>query len=218
MKIQPGLNPWISIWTKPKETIRAIISYNPNHRLMSLCWIYGVLSLLSFAQTYSIGLYLGFYPLLILCLILAPLWGYLVFSVTALIVWIVGKWIGGQSLYLHVRSALAWSNVPLMGSILMWIAMIMIIGPDIFMGFPENMQISSNVIGILLPILLVQIALSIWAVVIYIGALAEVQQFSILRSVINVVLSSVIIGFVLYGSVYLIARMGGPEIVLVLSI
>ena len=43
-------------------------------------------------------------------------------------------------------------------------------------------------------ILIGKLVFAIWAIVIYLQMLAEVQQFSILRSIVNVILASLVIG------------------------
>jgi len=45
-------------------------------------------------------------------------------------------------------------------------------------------------------ILIAKLVFAIWSVVIYLQMLAEVQQFSILRAIVNVILASLVIGIV----------------------
>ena len=79
-----GINPWLGMWTHPKSTIRTIIDYNPNYRLFLMCAIYGFVSLISFTQSFALGSHINFFLLLLLSLIIAPFWGYLIFLLMVL--------------------------------------------------------------------------------------------------------------------------------------
>jgi hypothetical protein len=65
-----GLNPWKSILTKPRETIRSIVGYNANYRLLVLSIIYGFNSMLGIAQKISFGERLSGISMIILAVIL----------------------------------------------------------------------------------------------------------------------------------------------------
>ena len=108
-----GFNPWIKMWLKPKESIRKIINYNPNHRLLVLSYLYGFVSLISLSQSMAVGSAINVILMLIICLIVAPIWGYLVFSFSSLFIFYTGKWIHGSANYKQIRAAIAWSNVPM---------------------------------------------------------------------------------------------------------
>jgi hypothetical protein len=180
------------MWTKPKATIRSIIEQNPNYQLPFLATIYGLYSLLSLAQTFSWGNLFSLLPLLILILALSPLWGYLVFSLLSGIVLITGKWVGGKGSFKNIRAAFAWSHVPMILSNFLWILFLAIFQETLFQGFPQD-KTDTLAAYFLIASSLSFLVLSIWTLVLFIQSLAEVQQFSSLRSISNLFLSTIVI-------------------------
>ena len=187
-----NLNPWLSIWVRPKQTIRQIVDYNSNFRLFFLSFFYGLVSLLSLSQSMSAGNVINVFLMFIICIIFAPLWGYLVFSFSSFFIYYTGKWLKGEAKYNEIRAAIAWSNVPMMGNLLLWIIMIGFFGSIVFKNFPADYPLLSSQTAVLFAILFLQLILSIWVLVLYINTLAEVQKFSIAKSIINIIIAVVI--------------------------
>jgi len=187
-------NPWLTMWASPKSTIRSIVDYNPNFRLFILSTIYGFVSLISSSQSFAIGETINFYLVLLLCLILAPIWGYIIFSISSFFVYFTGKWIKGQAKYKEVRAAIAWSNIPMIGNIVLWVVLFIIFKQDILKNFPGSFAITNSQRGILFAILLSQLILSIWFLVLYVNSLAEVQRFSVGKAILNIIIALIIFG------------------------
>lgn len=193
MKTDLGLNPWLKIWVEPKATIRKIINYNPNFRLFFLSAIYGFVSLVSSSERFSLGLTMHFFWVLLLCLIIAPIWGYIVFSISSFFIYFIGKWLKGRAKFIEVRSAIAWSNVPMLVNIFMWILLFIIFGSDLFRDFPGAFVLTKAQKAFLFLILLSQLVISIWIIVLYVNALSEVQKFSIGKAILNILIAIVIV-------------------------
>lgn len=186
--------PWLSIWTSPRKTIATLAQGNPNRGLLWLALIYGFSGLLNFFQSILLGNQLSMSPILFLAVILAPAWGYASFSVWSFVVWVTGKWIKGAAGYKVVRMAYAWSCVPFIVNVVLWIVMAIVFGQVLFMNFTEGYAFSQGEVGFLFFILIARISVGIWSFIIYLNALAEVQQFSILRAIANVLLGAVLMG------------------------
>ncbi|MCK5632970.1 YIP1 family protein [bacterium] len=183
------INPWISIWTKPRETIKEIVRFNPNYRLLFLSTIVGFFSLLGIAQQWNLGEKLSFFSIIISVIILAPLFGYITFSISSWFVFFTGKLLKGQARCKEIRAAIAWSNVPLIVSCLLWILFL-----GVYSALAFKMPIKKLELDIFIFFaLLVQLVISIWIIVIYVNALAEVQKFSILSAIFNIILSSILV-------------------------
>lgn len=187
-------NPWISIWTKPRQTISEIISTNPNRSLWVLSAIYGFSALLNLFQSGSIG----YNPLavFIFAAILAPFWGYFVFAVWSWVVMFIGKLFKGQGNYQTIRAAYAWSNVPLILNIPIWILMGLMYGRQLFLNFPDGYLLTNGAVTVLFFLLMGKVVLSIWSLVIYVNTLAVVQQYSILRSIGNIVVAMIALSLI----------------------
>src|SRR3989338_9109347 len=101
----PEKSAWLTIWTKPRETIRRILSDHPREGLWRLATIYGFVSILSTFQSISLGSQVGPWAILIISLVFAPLWGYVLFGVwTAIMLW-VGRLFRGNGDFQGLRAA-----------------------------------------------------------------------------------------------------------------
>jgi hypothetical protein len=185
-----GMNPWISIWTEPRKTISKIVDVNPNRSLWLLAWIYGFLSLLNGSQSLEVGKPVHFLLLLLSAIVLAPLWGMFIFSFWSWVVHMVGKLLKGRGSFSYIRAAFAWSCVPLTVNIALWFLGLALFGRVVL----QTAQPTTGPMIIMMFILIAKVVVMIWSLVIYINALAEVQGFSIGRSIINIVLSWIAIG------------------------
>ncbi len=194
----PEKSAWLTIWTKPRETIRRIISDNPKQGLWRLATIYGFVSLLSTFQSLSMGSQVGVWFIFIISLIFAPIWGYILFAIWSGVMTWIGRLFRGNGDFQGLRAAYAWSCVPLLVNGLLWIVMILLFGSALFTAGGTTFHTFPQGMGILLSFLLFgKVIMSIWSLVIYLNAVAEVQQFSILRAIGNVVVSGIIFGIAL---------------------
>lgn len=184
-----GFNPWLTIFTKPRMTIKAIVGFNPNFRLIWLSAIYGFCSLLGIAQNFGLGENRGTISVIWPVLILAPLWGYLLFSFSSWFVFIAGKLLKGQASFKNLRAAYAWSNVPLFINAVLWIVLIGFFGFGLFSESILRGMLTPALSFFLMAVIFSQLVFSVWSLIIYIISVAEVQQFSILKALINIFLA-----------------------------
>ena len=191
-------NPWISIWTAPRSTISKIVSENPKRGLWPLAWIYGILSLLSGSQSLSLGHSMSLLSLLLLAIVFAPLWGMAVFGIWSWVVYWVGRLLGGVGDFSFIRAAYAWSCAPLLVSLILWVLLISFFGSNLFQQSPDTHFMQQGLVILLFGSLIAKTVLSIWSLVIFINTLAEVQKFSILRSISNIILAWIAIGVVIW--------------------
>lgn len=216
---------WLSIWAHPRATIRRIVTENPKRNLWLLAWIYGFSALLGSFQSFSLGSSLGLLSMIILAVVLAPIWGYIVFSVWSWVVLWTGKWLKGAGSFQTVRAAYAWSNVPIIVSDFVWFVMLVMFGAGLFVMQSGGTAISQGPAIVLLGLLLAKVVISIWSLVIYLNTLAEVQRFSVLRAIGNVIIAAIIlaivVGIVSMLSIYILgvpleqsatAALGNPKL------
>lgn len=191
-------NPWLSIWMRPKDTIRQIVRENPNKSLWWLAAIYGFCSLMNMFQSASLGNSLGTGGILILAVIVAPFWGYASFCIWSGFVTWVGKWFKGEGNFKTIRCAYAWSCVPITLNIPLWLLMVILFGHQLFLNFPNAHLLPNNQVMLLFVILIIKVILAVWSLVIYLNALAEVQNFSVLKAILNVVVAGLILAIILF--------------------
>ncbi len=107
-----------------------------------------------------------------------------------------GRWIKGQGDFQKTRAAYAWSCVPLAVGDLFWLILLMVFGSSLFVNPSPEMELSMGQSSLILALLFGKMVFSVWSLVIYLNALAEVQQFSIFRAIGNVIIAAILIGLV----------------------
>lgn len=178
---------WWSVWCSPRATIRHIVEQNPKRAFWGLCTIYGFPALLNAMQSISAGESVGIFGVFLLAILLAPLWGFVVFSVASGVVLWTGKWLRGKGSFGAIRACYAWSSVPILGSCVLWLILMGIFGKMLFVEAP--IMVSGSALAVLFLILLGKVVLAVWSLVLYVQMLREVQGFSVGRSLANILLS-----------------------------
>jgi hypothetical protein len=191
-------NPWISIWTHPRATIARIVLENPNRSLWLLAAIYGFSSVMNTFQSMAWGNSMGTIQLLLLAIVIAPFWGWVNFSLWSLVVFWVGRLFKGAGHFTTIRAAYSWSSVPLALNIPIWLLMIAIFGHQLFLNFPDAPTLPNGLMFFLFSTLVIKVVLAVWSLVIYLNALAQVQSFSMVKAIFNVVLSGVVVGLFMF--------------------
>jgi hypothetical protein len=188
-----SVNPWTGMWVRPRETIRAIIQTNPSYMYPLLCFIYGFPMALQLAQNFSLGDRFHAAGIIAAALILAIILGAVMINIaTALFSW-TGKWIGGTGTYQQIRAAVAWSNMPSVVNIIFWLINIAAFGTRIFRNDFVETPFVGNELSLIFLTAFVQLVIAIWAFIITLKALSEVQGFSAWKALLNILIPMVVI-------------------------
>ena len=185
-----NFNPWLEIWTRPRATIRRIVNERPNRCLWALAGIYGFGSLINNAQSFGLGQSLDLWAICLIVVLLSFVWGYIFFSIWSGVVYWIGRLFKGKGTFQSVRAAYAWACVPLAVNIPLWILLIGVFGQDLFKLSFGSEEYSGALFVVLFSALIVRLAMAVWSLVIYFNALAEVQSYSVLKAILNVVASA----------------------------
>jgi hypothetical protein len=183
--------PWVSIWTKPKTTIRGIIEADPQRHLILLAGISGLLSLLNSAFNRKLGDQLSFLTILALVVIAGPIAGVIGLYLGGAILRWSGGLLGGKASQLEVRAAIAWSRVPQIAAGILLVGGVVILGPEAFTTeaprFDAFLTDLPRVAGLsvyygLVALEIATIVLSFWGLVILWLSISEVHGFSAWRA------------------------------------
>ncbi len=199
MKKELGCKPWVDMWTKPQKTIKALVKSDPNYQIWWLAAFYGFCMLLQISQTLSLGASFSLLLIVASTVILAAPIGMLGFLIMSKLVYWMSKWLGGVGTFEEVRASLAWSKVTNIPTAILWIVLIAMNGYQVFFsGFPQAGTITqANFMAVSL-IHLLQAVLGVWSFVLFFRALAAVQQFSVWRSIVSIILPFIIITIALW--------------------
>ena len=114
-------NPYLTIWMRPRATIRGIVNQNPSFRVLPIAIAGGILQAIQLEVLFWAGDQLSVSMLLVLCVVLGPLLGLILLYLGAWIVELSCRMLGGQSDSAEVRAALAWSSIPFLATTPLWI-------------------------------------------------------------------------------------------------
>lgn len=185
---QPPLviNPWLTIWTQPRRTIRDIVEMDPNHRLGVLIALAGLGYLIGYAlpveEPYTMPILQG--------LINLPLQLFIHFQVhSAVLVWL-GRRSGSRATLPEIRAAIAWSEIPSFILLLPASLAFLTLSPELL---TLNSEVTSTFMFRFLGLSIALMVLGIWAFTIYLRCLSEVLSFSLWRSFGLWILSLVVI-------------------------
>lgn len=197
MKEKLGLNPWLSIWVKPRKTIRALVEFNVNYRFIIMCALYGFYNMLQFSQVFALGQTTALWMILLFAVILAIPAGYIAFNFSSFLTFLLGKLIKGKGSFKQVRAATYWASVPMIVTLVFWIFMMIAHGNTIFVpGFETHLVGTAATISMVIGF--AQVGLSIWGLVIFLHALGEVQGFSAWMALLNLFLAGLTIAILLF--------------------
>jgi hypothetical protein len=174
-------NPWLTIWTSPRETIKKIVAKDANQSIWILAVIVGFPSVLSLFMLFMPDASRG--VSLITSAVLSPFVGMLLLNIYSWILLQTGKWLKGRADREDIRAALAWSYVPTIISLLLFIW----IEPQYIQMLHEGRTIL-NWDNLPATAYLISGVFGIWALVLEIGTISQVQKFSLWRSFGNIIL------------------------------
>lgn len=201
----PPLNPWISIWTQPRATMRQILDTDPNARIWLLAAIGGVSHALSSASQSGAIETMGLGVLIASSIVVGALVGIVGLWVGAYLVKWTGGWIGGQGSLVEVRSALAWSNVPAAWGLILWGLTIVLFGDAAFSDAGPDFETLGGMAVLMLSIVVTALVLEIWQIVIALKCIGEAHGFSAWKALASMLL---IAGLIL-GSTLVLALVAG---------
>jgi len=193
IEVKP-LNPWFSMWVKPRATMRHILRSKDKYYsyVLALAMLTGISDALSNASFKSLGDDNNLLRIVIIVLLLGSTGGFITFYFRSWLLRVTGSWIGGKSSRKEMHLMNAWVVVPLIWFFPLWIPQFIIFGNELFSS--ETPRIDSN--GILsfsiIGFGIIEFIVAIWTIVIFFKCLSEVQGFSIWKAILNVLIATLV--------------------------
>jgi hypothetical protein len=191
--ISPAMNPWWGIWVQPRQTIRYLAETDPRMHFWVLVVFYGIISAVESGITASLGDIFSPREVAAFILLAGPLSGVIGVYLTGGLLALVGKIFGGQAENQQIRMVLAWATLPLnMLIILGLLPLLAMVGGQVFSStdpfmrqflFGSGPRVNFLANGLMTWKLLVDVAGLIYYLTVAIVGFAEVQNFSIWKSV-----------------------------------
>jgi hypothetical protein len=185
--------PFLTILYKPRSTIRAIVDTDPKIYLLLLASLAGIARMLNFAsRDSSTSLESGYEIASVIFIVLVggSIVGIISCYIGSFFLRRVSNLLGGVSTSENVRAAFVWSSGPLILLLLFWALKIALYGVDIF---NENAAIVVRNPVPYVAFSLIELVFEFWAMFLFWKCLAEVNRFSIWKSI----LTQIIVGILL---------------------
>ncbi|WP_159084706.1 YIP1 family protein [Dongshaea marina] len=191
--VKRACNPWLSIWIRPRATIREIVEHNPRKMVLCLAMVAGIAEALERSGDSNLGDRLALPWLLLVAIVGGAVLGVVVLYVGSWLLGWTGRWLGGQADQLALRAAHAWSSVPKIWALLLWIPSFALFGPIIFTSQPPEFSGEIWMSLAVLMIALIKLVIIVWAYIVFLKCLAEVQGFSAWKALGNAILASLVV-------------------------
>lgn len=186
-------NPWITIWTRPRATIRRIVETDVRYQVVFLAMLAGALSRLEsrWAQVPGAPGSVAFPLMVVASVIVGAILGVIGLYINgALLKW-SGSVLGGVANYAEVRAALAWAEVPAIVAVSIGILSILIGTGGPLMPFGGSGAESSVSVSLLHAIF------GVWSFILVLKGVGEVHRFSAWRALGAIVLVVVAIAILI---------------------
>ncbi|MBN2478642.1 MAG: YIP1 family protein [Parachlamydiales bacterium] len=174
-------NPYMTIWTQPRKTIKKILEINPNMGFLYLSAIWFLQIFFLVVSYTEVQFPIHYAITTIIALVISPFIGALVFYFFGWLLYITGKWLKGKATINQTRCCFAWSRMPLVIDLVMWFVLSFFAAEFIFAK--SKFLTSFSFVN------LIALSTFVWAFVILVFTVKEVQNFSTIKALINVILS-----------------------------
>jgi hypothetical protein len=196
-------HPIFRIFIEPRLTIREIISGNVNQTLLPLSFLYGLNAILQFFMRGDFSR-IGTFKIILLSIVFAPIVGFGMFCLWSAIMYMTGKLLKGHASFAEHRAAYAWSFIPYTVNVVFLLTMLILVRSNLAIDGSQTLDFTHTFEELLLlASFLTFLATKIWSWVIYINALSEVQEFSVIKAILNVAFSAGLLFLTLYSLIFI---------------
>jgi hypothetical protein len=117
--------------------------------------------------------------------VVGPLGGLLALCIGGSLLRWTGSWIGGAGTSNQIRSAMAWSTVPVIWALILWIPELALFGNELFTSETPVLDSSLPLTLLLVLFGIIEITIGVWALVVFLKCLGEAQGFSAWKALGN---------------------------------
>jgi hypothetical protein len=183
----PG-NPWLTIWLKPRGTIRWIVETDPKQQVIMLAILAGIVESLGTASSNSLGDRWSLAAILIVSLMVGPIRGLASLYLGGALLYWVGRLLKGQASPVEVRAAIAWSQVPVIWSGLLLVPQFLLFGEELFTAVTPRIDSNPLLLAALFGFGIIEIIIGGWSFIIGLKCLSEVSRFSVWKALATILI------------------------------
>ena len=189
---------FVKIWFSPRIVFRYINDNSYNKYVYILIILAGINGAFGRAISKAMGNNISIIPLLVYCLILGGLIGWITFYISSVLLRWTGKLLNGKSDTGSILRVMAHAYIPKILTIIQLVPQLILYGTGLFQGKIYLYNTTAKVV--IYSSFAISLITSIWSLVLLVVGISEVQKFSIGKSILNVFLPVIIIlgPFILY--------------------
>jgi hypothetical protein len=202
------VKPWISMWIKPRQALRAIVTENLNRSFFVLSTLYGWVGAFQIGQGVEALQAMPTLAIFLITLCVAPFIGAAFFTIASGAFWLTGKLLRGKATFKSLLLAVSWSHITSVVILSTWLILLFFFRDVIFCAKCVAITQGTPRLFALIALSFVQNFFGVWTIVLLVAALAEVQRFSIGKGVLNLVLPFVFILGIIWGLAGLVHCLG----------
>jgi Yip1 domain len=188
-----NFNPWFSIWRRPRATIQWIVDTNPRRLVVWLAALSGFGEALDRASVKNLGDVMSVSVIIVAAAIIGAITGVVGLYVGSVLLRWTGRWIGGESSTRNIRAAMAWSAVPTIWAMLLWIPKLLLSGPELFSSFTPRLDTSLSLLLTYLLFTALELTAAVWTLIVFLKCLGQVQGFSAWKALGNAALATLVV-------------------------
>jgi hypothetical protein len=173
--------------------MRQILDTDPRRMVLPLAALGGFSACLGATLTPGVGDTLPGSAVLTGVAIGGPVFGIVILYILGLLLRLTGGWLGGQGDATAVRCAIAWSNVPGVWALLLWLPRAALLGGETLHAEPSSIEGEMASVAVLGILQLIQLVIAIWEIVVTLKCVGEAHRFSAWHSVGAYILALVIL-------------------------
>ncbi|MGH7950243.1 MAG: YIP1 family protein [Candidatus Binataceae bacterium] len=203
-----GLSPFVSIFFRPRRTIRSIVDINPRMHVVPIALVAGGLAAIpsGLVASASSPVQMSGPSTLVYLTVLGALGGVVGLYISGWLLAFTGRQLGGTAAPLLVRASVGWSNVPSIAGSVATIVGLMTGAIAMPIYDPESPLRVSGALSGMNPLIL---GFATWSFIISLVCLSEVNGFSVLRALLAYFLIAVEIGILVLILVFVFVGVPG---------
>lgn len=188
-----ALSPWLTIWIRPRDTIRRIVDTDPTRHVLLLAALNGFAEALARGSARNAGDTIPLPVFFGIAVTVAPIFAIITLYISGALFRWTGSWLGGEATSEEVRAALAWSSIPNISALLLWVPTLALFGEQMFTSEMPRLYANRLLMAPLLGWGVGTFVVGMWSLVLWVMCFSEVHRFSVWRGLAAMVLGSLVV-------------------------
>lgn len=189
------LNPWLTVWYRPRATVRSAINHRSLNVLIFLAMMAGITYAFDRAISKNMGDDMATIMVLLFVIVVGAIAGIVSWFIWSVILYYSGKLLNGKGTPREMDTGLAISFIPLAFSGIFCVLDVLFLREKLF----ADAMLSPFQIGWLLFSAFIVFILSLWSFFLMIKAVAEVHRFSSWKGLLAIIIPGAVLLLIILG-------------------